>query len=100
MMKKYVKPSPNPSFIHLSSPNFSYESHTKWGSNHCRALLGAHDKIPPEVCGTVGFEGGDKFLISLFLKKNTNSEKIFSKILYEFSKILIFNKKFQATLTI
>jgi hypothetical protein len=71
MMKKYVKPSPNPSFIHLSSPTFSYESHTKWGSNHCRALLGAHDKIPPEVCGTVGFNGGDKFLISLFLKKYT-----------------------------
>jgi hypothetical protein len=68
-MKKYVRRSTNPSFIHLSSPTFSYESHTKWGSNHCRALLGIHGKIPPEVCGTVGFDGGDRFLISLFLKR-------------------------------
>ena len=69
-MKKYVtRATGRPKFVHWPSPTFSLESHNKWGSSHCRALSAMHEKIPPEVCGTIGFAGGDKNTISLFLKR-------------------------------
>jgi hypothetical protein len=69
-MKKYVtRATGRPTFVHWPSPTFSFESHNKWGSNHFRALSAMHEKIPPEVCGTIGFAGGDKITIALFLRR-------------------------------
>jgi hypothetical protein len=68
-MKKHVTRAVRPKYTRWASPTFSYESHNKWGSSHCRALSALHEKIPPDVCGTIGFDAGNKSTIALFLKK-------------------------------
>ena len=75
---------------HRKSPTWSVESHDKWGSYHCRALSGLHEKISPQVCGTIAFPNATKELISEFTKKYSRSIRYENKKTKGISKSALF----------
>ena len=72
------------------SPTWSAEAHDRWGSYHCRALLALHEKIPPEVCGTLKFPNATEEHISDFKKRYSRSVRNENKKSKGFTKSALF----------